>query len=118
MSEIYETTYLNQLEFTAANYEKVVKQNQQLQQQIKKMKLKPFFPFPANSGNRKDYGKFYLISHAWFTFLNDSVTVGIIEVEYKSPKPYRKVYLGIGRGDNFDRDVLNIARYGQLLGFG
>lgn len=117
MSEKCDAAYLKKLEFTAAHYEKVVEQNQQLQQQIKEMKQKLFFPFSANSGNRKDYGEFYLISHAWFAFLNDSVTVGIIEVEYKSPKPHRKVYLGIGRGDNFDRDVSNIAQYGQLLGF-
>lgn len=92
-------------------YNKVVEQNKSLQKQIKA----PFFPYPLNDGGRADFGEFYLISHAWFTFLNTPLQIGIIEVEYKTLDKKRVMYIGIAHNNEFSIDVLNIAQYGQKI---
>lgn len=99
----------------AIQYNKVVEQNHDLQTEIKNTKEAPFFPYQLNDGNRADFGEFYLISHAWFTFLNTVDCVGVIEVEHKDVSKSRKMYIGIGKGKDISVDVLNIAQYGQKI---
>lgn len=96
-------------------YEAVVKQNKSLQSEIKTLKEAPFFPYALNDGKRIDFGEFYLISHAWFSFLNTTDTIGIVEVEYKDTNHSRKMYMGIGTGGDWTADVLKIAQYGQKI---
>jgi hypothetical protein len=99
----------------AIQYDKVVEQNHDLQTELKNTKEAPFFPYPLNDGNRADFGEFYLISHAWFTFLNTADYVGVIEVEFKDVSKSRKMYIGIGKGKDISVDVMNIAHYGQKI---
>lgn len=103
-------------EQAVTQYEQVVKQNVNLQNEIKTLKNQPFFPYELNSGNNTDFGEFILISHAWFTISNLSEQLGIIEVEWKATGN-RKMYLGKGdsNGVDFRTDVLSIAQHGQKL---
>ena len=97
-------------------YDEIVKQNKNLQSEIKTIKEQPFFPYKLNSGHNMDFGEFILISHAWFTISNLPEQLGIIEVEWKVTGN-RKIYLGKGdsNGVNFKTDVLSIAKHGQKL---
>ena len=97
-------------------YNEVVKQNKNLQSEIKTLKEQPFFPYKMNSGNNMDFGEFILISHAWFTIPNLPAQLGIVEVEWKTSS-IRKMYLGVGTscGKNFKEDVLSIALHGQKI---
>lgn len=114
---------LRSIRMSLNNHEKTVKQNRQLQQELKakrkaleELKKRPFFPYKMNSGNNMDFGEFILISHAWFTIPNLHEQLGIIEVEWKT-SGVRKMYLGKGdsNGVNFKADVLSIALHGQKI---
>lgn len=96
-------------------YDKVVEQNRDLQTDLKNKKEAPFFPYPLNDGGRTDFGEFYLISHAWFSFLNTPDLVGIVEVEYKDVSNTKKMYIGIGKGKDLSVDVMNVTQYGQKV---
>lgn len=117
---------LKAIRLSLQNHEGTVQQNRNLQQElqnkektIKKLKERPFFPYPMNDGGMTDFGEFYLVSHAWFSFLNTTQQVGIVEVEYKTPDKSRKIYVGIASGDPtaecFNQSVLSIAKYGQKI---
>lgn len=119
------------LKLSVKNRDEIITQNKSLQtelrnaeveiaalnEKIKKLEELPFFPYPMNSGGRKDYGEFYLISHAWFSCMAETKQVGIVEVEWKTGG--RCIYLGIGSGvanpGMFDYDVKKIALYGQKI---
>jgi len=109
---------LHAVKLSLQNHKETVKQNQSLQKSLNELKERPFFPYPLNSGNRQDYGEFYLISHAWFSFLNTSQQIGIVEVEYKHDK-HRAMYIGITHAvptpEGFRASVLCIAQYGQKI---
>lgn len=114
---------LRSIKMSLNNHEETVKQNRQLQQELKakrkaleELKKRPFFPYKMNSGNNMDFGEFILISHAWFTISNLHEQLGIIEVEWKT-SGVRKMYLGKGdsNGVNFKADVLSIALHGQKI---
>ena len=117
------TRRFNGLKFSLQNHEETVRQNRNLQRELQNAKnkidelnSKPFFPYRMNDGGRADFGDFILISHAWFTVSNFPLTLGIVEVEWKSDKS-RKMYLGVGssNGKNFNQDVLSIALHGQKI---
>lgn len=112
------------MRLSVQNHDETVKQNRDLQTElknakdkIKELESRPFFPYQMNDGGRKDYGEFYLISHAWFSFINTTQQVGIVEVEWKSGS--HCLYIGLGSGvpnlKMFDFDVKNIALYGHKL---
>ncbi len=114
---------LKAVRMSLLNHEETVIQNRNLQTELNKankkleeLNRKPFFPYQLNSGNRTDFGEFYLISHAWFTISNFPIQLGIVEVEWKS-SGVRKMYLGVGtsNGKDFKQDVLNIALHGQKI---
>lgn len=103
-------------EQAVTQYEQVVKQNVNLQNEIKTLKSQPFFPYKLNSGNNTDFGEFILISHAWFTISNLPAQLGIVDVVWKS-SGVRKMYLGAGcsGGKDFKSDVLAVAMHGQKI---
>lgn len=114
---------LHSIKMSLLNHNEVIEQNRQLQtelnnknKELKNLKELPFFPYALNSGNRTDFGEFYLISHAWFSISNFPIQLGIVEVEWKS-SGVRKMYLGAGstNGKNFKQDVLSIALHGQKI---
>ena len=107
---------LKTIKLSLSNYDNVVLQNKNLQGELNTLKKQPFFPYALNSGGNKDFGEFYLISHAWFTIPNIQSQLGIVEVEWKS-SGVRKMYLGAGNtnGENFNQDVRSIALYGQKI---
>lgn len=132
MKEIEELkNEIKTLKLSVQNRDEVIVQNRNLQtelrnaeikiatlnEKIKKLEELPFFPYPMNSGGRKDYGEFYLISHAWFSCMLETKQIGIIEVEWK--KGGRCIYLGVGSGianpNMFDYDVKKIALFGQKI---
>lgn len=106
----------NALKMSFQNHNEIIKQNQQLQSELRTLKERPFFPYELNSGNGLDFGEFVLISHAWFTISNLPAQLGIVEVEWKS-SGVRKMYLGAGCSDgkDFKSDVLAIALHGQKI---
>lgn len=106
----------NALKMSFKNHNEIVKQNQQLQSELRTLKERPFFPYELNSGNGLDFGEFILISHAWFTISNLPAQLGIVEVEWKS-SGFREMYLGAGcsGGKDFKSDVLVIALHGQKI---
>lgn len=110
------TKRFNALKMSFKNHVEIVKQNQQLQSELRTLKDRPFFPYELNSGNRTDFGEFYLISHAWFTISNLPAQLGIVEVEWKT-SGVRKMYLGAGcsGGKDFKSDVISIALHGQKI---
>ena len=114
---------LHSIKMSLLNHNEVIEQNRNLQtelnirnKELKKIKELPFFPYALNSGNRMDFGEFYLISHAWFSISNFPIQLGIVEVEWKS-SGVRKMYLGAGstNGKDFKKDVLSIALHGQKI---
>ena len=59
------------MRLSVQNHDETVKQNRDLQTElknakdkIKELESRPFFHYQMNDGGRKDYGEFYLISHA------------------------------------------------------
>lgn len=123
--EILEARF-KELKLSLSNYDNVVNQNKSLQTQLNEttkklnnLKDKPFFPYALNSGNMADFGEFYLVSHAWFSFLDEKQQIGIIEVEYKNQNGRRVMYMGIAKGEptqeSFVQSVLKIAKYGQKI---
>ena len=125
------TQQIKEMRLSVQNHKETIQQNRclqselrkandeiiRLQNKIKELEKRPFFPYPMNDGRRKDYGEFYLISHAWFSFLNTTQQVGIVEVEWKSGN--HCLYIGLGSGvpnlKMFDFEVKNIALYGHKL---
>lgn len=107
---------LKLIRLSLENHEQTVKQNKNLQSELRELKKQPFFPYALNSGNRTDFGEFYLISHAWFSISNFPIQLGIVEVEWKS-SGVRKMYLGAGstNGKDFKKDVLSITLHGQKI---
>lgn len=107
---------LKLIKLSFENHNEIVKQNQQLQSELRALKERPFFPYELNSGNGLDFGEFILISHAWFTISNLPAQLGIVEVEWKTSGA-RKMYLGAGcsGGKDFKSDVLAIALHGQKI---
>lgn len=107
---------LKTIKLSLSNYDNVVLQNKNLQGELNTLKKQPFFPYALNSGGNKDFGEFYLISHAWFSISNFPIQLGIVEVEWKN-SGVRKMYLGAGstNGKDFNKDVLSIALHGQKI---
>lgn len=114
---------LNAVKMSLQNHEETIIQNRNLQGELKnktreleQLKKQPFFPYSMNDGGRADFGEFYLISHAWFTISNFPISLGIVEVEWKT-SGIRKMYLGAGstNGKDFNKDVLSIALHGQKI---
>lgn len=125
LDEVLEARF-ETLKLSISNYNNVVQQNKSLQTQLnettaalEKLKEKPFFPYLMNSGNMADFGEFYLVSHAWFSFLDEKQQIGIVEVEYKNQNGRRVMYMGITKGEptqeGFVQSVLKIANYGQKI---
>lgn len=91
-------------------YNAVVQQNKDLQKELKEKCLQ----IAWNAVNDVNYGEFILKRHSWCSFLNTTDAVGFIDVEYIKDKR-RRVYVGIGKGYDFNEDVLNIAKYGTCI---
>ncbi|MBO4739426.1 MAG: hypothetical protein J5606_07700 [Bacteroidales bacterium] len=91
-------------------YQKVVEQNRALQQELKEKSMQ----IGWNAIENADYGEFVLIRHSWCSFLNTTDTVGFIDIQYKKDK-HRRIYVGIGKGADFNTDVLNIAKHGTCI---
>lgn len=91
-------------------YQKVVEQNRDLQAELREKAMQ----IGWNDGGNVNFGEFLLKRHSWCSFLNTTDTVGFIEIE-KTNDHHRKIYVGIGKGIDFNADVLNIAQYGTCI---
>jgi len=108
---------LHTIKLSLNNHEGVIKQNQNLQAEVGKLKKYDIRNLPANEVDIDYPAGFKVIAYSFYSFLDSILHVGIVKTVYlsQSGKNFEKIYIGISSGKDLKRDLEHIVLYGQKI---
>lgn len=99
-----------------SNRDELIKQNQSLQQNLRKIKKYDIRELLVNSINFEYAPGSRVVAYSFYSFLNSLLHIAAIKTESKiGDKTLSRIYIGFANGANLNADLRQVALYGQKI---